>query len=120
MATRIAELRGLPDEELIAQLEGNKEELFALRFQLATGQLDNPNRIKQVRHDIARILTILREHHREAELEEQLALADERALGELREAQASGDLTGVPLADAEKEALEEDEVESPADDEEEA
>ena len=55
-----AELRELRDEELLERLEATKEELFNLRFQLATGQLDNPMRIKDVRHDVARILTVLR------------------------------------------------------------
>jgi large subunit ribosomal protein L29 len=57
----IVEMRDLPDEELLVRLESSKEELFNLRFQLATGQLDNPMRIKHVRHDVARILTVLRE-----------------------------------------------------------
>ena len=46
-----------------------KEELFNLRFQLATGQLDNPARMKQVRHDVARIATVLREREIELELD---------------------------------------------------
>ena len=58
---RVAELRELNDAELMARLDSNKEELFNLRFQLATGQLDNPMRITQVRRDVARILTVLRE-----------------------------------------------------------
>jgi large subunit ribosomal protein L29 len=57
--TRPSELRDLPLEELSARLESAKEELFNLRFQLATGQLDNPMRIKEVRHEIARIMTLL-------------------------------------------------------------
>jgi large subunit ribosomal protein L29 len=57
--TRPSELRDLPDEELRARLDSSKEELFNLRFQLATGQLDNPMRIKEVRHEIARIMTVL-------------------------------------------------------------
>jgi large subunit ribosomal protein L29 len=68
--TRVRELRDLGDEELIERLESSKEELFNLRFQLATGQLDNPMRIKDVRHDVARILTILRERDIERELEQ--------------------------------------------------
>ncbi len=68
--TRVAELRELGDEELLERLESLKEELFNLRFQLATGQLDNPMRIKQVRHELARILTLLRERELELELEE--------------------------------------------------
>jgi large subunit ribosomal protein L29 len=59
--TRPAELRDLPDDELVSRLDSSKEELFNLRFQLATGQLDNPMRIKAVRHDIARIMTELTE-----------------------------------------------------------
>jgi large subunit ribosomal protein L29 len=57
----IQELRDLGVEELFERLESDKEELFNLRFQLATGQLDNPMRIKDVRHEIARILTIVSE-----------------------------------------------------------
>ena len=59
--TRPAEFRDLPDDELVARLEASKEELFNLRFQLATGQLDNPMLIKSVRHDIARMMTELTE-----------------------------------------------------------
>ena len=50
----------LGDTDLIERLSEAKEELFNLRFQFATGQLDNPARLKQVRHDIARMLTELR------------------------------------------------------------
>jgi large subunit ribosomal protein L29 len=56
-----AELRELPDDELRQHLADNKEELFNLRFQIVTGQLDNPRRIKQVKQEIARVLTVLRE-----------------------------------------------------------
>ncbi|MCG0238198.1 MAG: 50S ribosomal protein L29 [Firmicutes bacterium] len=55
------ELRQLSSEELLAKEKALKEELFNLRFQLATNNLDNPARIRQVRKDIARIKTILRE-----------------------------------------------------------
>ena len=103
--TRVTELRELPDEELLARLESFKEELFNLRFQLATSQLDNPMRVKQVRHDVARILTVLRERHLEEELEAQVARADEEALERSREAQASGEKHGEPLAKMEAAAL---------------
>jgi large subunit ribosomal protein L29 len=63
---KAAELRELPDQELRARLEAAKEELFNLRFQLATGQLDNPMRVKQVRHEVARILSVMREREIEA------------------------------------------------------
>ena len=67
---RRSELRELPEEELHSRLDSSKEELFNLRFQLATGQLDNPMRIKQVRHDIARIMTVLTERGLSEEHEE--------------------------------------------------
>ena len=69
MPSKAAELRDLPGDELIARMEAAKEELFNLRFQLATGQLDNPTRMKQVRHDVARIATVLREREIELELD---------------------------------------------------
>lgn len=53
--------RDMTDEELLKQIDGLKTELFNLRFQLATGQLDNPMRIREVRKGIARGKTILRE-----------------------------------------------------------
>ncbi|MDI3529731.1 MAG: large subunit ribosomal protein [Thermoanaerobacter sp.] len=55
------EIRELTNEELLQKLSELKAELFNLRFQLATGQLDNPMRIRDVRKTIARIKTILRE-----------------------------------------------------------
>jgi large subunit ribosomal protein L29 len=55
------EVRQLSGAELNNQLTELKAELFNLRFQLATGQLDNPLRIKAVRKDIARVKTIIRE-----------------------------------------------------------
>ena len=55
------ELRDLSDAELVEQHDELKEELFNLRFQMATGQLDNPRRLQQVRRDIARVLTVQRE-----------------------------------------------------------
>jgi large subunit ribosomal protein L29 len=59
--TSATELRGLEDDELITKLKESKEELFNLRFQSATGQLDNNKRLRTVRHDIARIYTVMRE-----------------------------------------------------------
>lgn len=55
------EIRELTEQELNEKIHELKEELFNLRFQLATGQLDNPMRIRQVRKDIARVKTIMRE-----------------------------------------------------------
>ena len=54
------DLSMLTGDELAARLGDSRRELFNLRFQLATGQLDNPARIGQVKHDVARMLTVLR------------------------------------------------------------
>ena len=56
-----AELRGLSRTELNSKVTELKEELFTLRFSNATGQLDNNRRLQQIRRDIARIYTVLRE-----------------------------------------------------------
>ena len=56
-----SELDTFDDEKLVAELKKAKEELFNLRFQSATGQLESHGRLKAVRRDIARIYTILRE-----------------------------------------------------------
>jgi large subunit ribosomal protein L29 len=58
---RAQELRELNDTELEQRLFEAKEELFNLRFQNATGQLDSTSRISQVRKDVARVETLLRE-----------------------------------------------------------
>ncbi len=55
------EIRNLTTAELEQKTKALKEELFNLRFQLATGQLDNPTRIREVRKGIARAKTVLRE-----------------------------------------------------------
>ena len=59
--TQVGELRNLDDAELTAKLREAKEELFNLRFQGATGQLENHGRLRAVRKDIARIYTVMRE-----------------------------------------------------------
>ena len=59
--TPASEFRELNDDELRTRLTEAKEELFNLRFQLATGQLTNNRRISTVKRDIARIYTVLRE-----------------------------------------------------------
>ena len=55
------ELADLDAYELAAKLAEAKEELFNLRFQNVTGQLDNPHRLREVRKDIARVLTVMRQ-----------------------------------------------------------
>ncbi len=62
---RADELRNLTEAELDQKLREFKEELFNLRFQHATAQLDNPTRIREVRRIIARIKTIMREQELE-------------------------------------------------------
>ncbi len=59
--TAASELRELGEEELLLRLREAKEELFNLRFQMATGQMDHNRRLRTVRHDIARIYTVMRE-----------------------------------------------------------
>ncbi len=56
-----APMRSLEDDELVTKLREAKEELFNLRFQAATGQLESHGRLNAVRKDIARIYTIMRE-----------------------------------------------------------
>ncbi len=58
---KVEEIRKMTDEELSNELASLKEELFKLRFQHATNQLDNPAQIAQVKRDIARVMTIQRE-----------------------------------------------------------
>lgn len=64
---RANEMRELTDEELQQKLRDWKQELFNLRFQAATGQLDNPMRIREVKKSIARAKTILRERELQRE-----------------------------------------------------
>jgi len=66
MPSKAAELRELSDEQLLERAESAREELFNLRFQLATGQLDDASTIKKTRHEIARIATVLRERNLES------------------------------------------------------
>jgi large subunit ribosomal protein L29 len=115
--TRVAELRELGEEELLERLESLKEELFNLRFQLATGQLDNPMRIKQVRHEVARILTLLRERDFEPELgEEPQEVVEEAPARSRRErrARAAAKAEAAQTEAAETEVVEPDAAETEA------
>jgi large subunit ribosomal protein L29 len=60
-ATSASELRELSAEELVLRLKESKAELFNLRFQMATGQLENNRRLRTVRREIARVYTVMRE-----------------------------------------------------------
>jgi large subunit ribosomal protein L29 len=74
-STTALELRSAGDEDLVSQLREAKQELFNLRFQVATGQLDNNRRLQTVRRDIARIYTVMRE--RELGITYQVIAAEE-------------------------------------------
>ena len=63
---KVNEIRNLSTAELNEKIVSLREELFTLRFQLATGQLDNPMRIREVRKTIARIKTVQREEELKA------------------------------------------------------
>jgi large subunit ribosomal protein L29 len=67
ISLRPRELRDLTDDELDERLSERRQELFNLRFQSATGALENPARLKLAKREIARILTV--RHEREASLE---------------------------------------------------
>jgi len=64
--TKTADLRSMESPELETRLDDTRQELFNLRFQLVTGQLDNTSRITEVRRQVARIETLLREREIEA------------------------------------------------------
>ena len=58
---KVAEIRELSTEEIEKKLVETKEELFNLRFQQATGNLEKPSRIRELRHTVARLKTVLKE-----------------------------------------------------------
>ena len=59
------EIRELSTEEIVSKIKETKEELFNLRFQQATGTLEKPSRIRELRHEVARMKTVLREREGE-------------------------------------------------------
>ena len=68
---KTSELRSLDHAELAGKLDEAKEELFNLRFQLATNQLDNTARLREVRREVARIATVMREQEIAAWMEQE-------------------------------------------------
>ena len=62
----VKEIRDKSNDELLKTLDESKKELFDLRFEKATGSIDNPMRIRELRKTIARILTVLKEREGEA------------------------------------------------------
>ena len=119
MAT-VAEISEYDTEELERQLGETRRELFNLRFQLATGQLDNVSRINHVRKDVARMLTELR--NREIAEADGLALEDlpaHRAAARRRDENAAKGLDNTTASErraaARAEAEEREAAEAPAD-----
>ncbi len=107
---QVQELRELDAEELSGRLKGARRELFELRFKLAVGQLDNPQQIKVVRREIARILTIVHERLLDEQVDEAYAAVAPVATLPVPEAPADE----VPAV-AEAQADTPDGVETPAD-----
>lgn len=110
------ELRELDDDELESRLAEYRRELLNLRFQLATGQLDNVARLPRVRRDVARVLTVLRE--RDIDVAEAYLAAAERAPA-LREEAArrrAEDAAAREAAEAEAAAAEASEAGDEVDD----
>ena len=62
---KVNEIRNLTTEEIVTKIKETKEELFNLRFQQATGNLDKPSKIKDLRHTVAGLKTVLRERELE-------------------------------------------------------
>ncbi|MDE5587398.1 MAG: 50S ribosomal protein L29 [Bacilli bacterium] len=62
---KVKEIRELTTEEIVAKIKECKEELFNLKFQQATGNLEKPSRIRDLRHTVARLKTVLRERELE-------------------------------------------------------
>lgn len=107
----VAELRELDDDELETRLAEYRRELLNLRFQLATGQLDNSSRLSQVRKDVARALTVLR--RRELGLEEEMALPTAPAPPRRRSSRRAEEPEEVDEAES---LVDEDELDAPVDD----
>jgi large subunit ribosomal protein L29 len=63
---KVNDIRGLSKDEMMLKVNEMKEELFNLRFQNTVGQLENPQKMKQTKRDIARIKTIMTEHSKAA------------------------------------------------------
>ena len=65
---KINEIRELSNEDIVKQIESAKEELFNLRFNQATGNLEKPSRINELRKQVARLKTVLRERELDGEV----------------------------------------------------
>jgi len=67
---KMTEIRKLTTPELTKRVEENKKELFNLKFSASTGNLEKPHRIKELRHEVAKIKTVIRERELEVSKEE--------------------------------------------------
>ena len=100
--TKIAELREMGDDELATRLVEARHELFNLRFQHVTGQLDNYSRLGQLRKDIARIETLLRANEiTAAEAAQAQADAEWEAAQESRRARVAASRRAAPASEEE-------------------
>jgi large subunit ribosomal protein L29 len=114
------ELRELDAEELSGRLKGARRELFELRFKMAVGQLENPQHIRRVRKDIARILTVVHERLLDAEVQAAYGSAEafvEPTVGDTPEqVETTGGAAVATLEapDAEASEAEDDEVDEDA------
>jgi large subunit ribosomal protein L29 len=104
------ELRTLDAEELDGKLKDARRELYELRFKLAVGQLDNHRQIRQVRKDIARILTIVHQRRWEGWEDETEEPVAEAGVGARRAAPASGEAEVAEADTAEPAIAEPDDV----------
>ena len=94
--TRASELRDIDEDELVTRLTEARQELFNLRFQHVTGQLDNYARIGQVRKEVARVTTLLREREiAAAEAEEAAEVARREQETAQRRARVEASRRGV-------------------------
>jgi len=107
---KVEELRTLDAEELEGKLKDARRELYELRFKLAVGQLDNHRQIRQVRKDIAQILTIV--HQRRWEGWEDEAVAEPEPVGARRASPADAP-EAEAAAEADVEAVDAESVDSP-------
>ncbi len=69
---KVKEIRELTDEEIKAKLKESKEELFNLKFSQATGNLEKPSRIRDLRHTVARLKTVLKERENAAKVDQEV------------------------------------------------
>ena len=101
---RLSELREMDDDELATRLVESRQELFNLRFQHVTGQLDNYSRLGQLKRDIARIETLLRANEiAAAEAAQAEADAEWHAAAEARRARVAASRQSAPVGEDEGE-----------------